>query len=139
MQRWIFRRGLQVLLIVLAVITACTSTATMQPDRELSPHQFKSMLDRHRGDADVVLLDIRTPAEFRNGHIHGARLVDYYDRNFVTTLKSLDRQKTYLVYCRSGNRSGKSLKLFDQLGFQHVYHLKSGWVGWTREKYPVNG
>ena len=138
MQRWIFGLGLQVLMIVLTAVMACNVTANMQPDRELSPHQFKSMLDRHRDNPDVVLLDIRTPGEFRQGHIHGARLVDYYDRVFMATIGSLDRQKTYLIYCRSGNRTGKSLKLFDRLGFTQVYHLKSGLVGWLREKYPLD-
>ena len=84
-----------------------------------------------------MLLDIRTPNEFKTGHIQGALLLDYYSRDYVDRLKALDRTKTYLIYCRSGNRSGKSLAIFDKLGFRRVYNLDSGVISWSREKYPL--
>jgi rhodanese-related sulfurtransferase len=84
------------------------------------------------------VLDIRTPREFKSGHIRGARLLDYYSSDFVERLKRLDREKTYLVYCRSGNRSGKSLTIFKRLGFRRVFHLDTGIAGWLKEKYPVD-
>ena len=105
--------------------------------QSVSPREFKQLLDERKDDPDVVLLDIRTPKEFKTGHIRGAQLLDYYSGDFVERLKRLDREKTYLVYCRSGNRSGKSLPIFEQLGFRHAYHLESGINGWLKEKYPV--
>ncbi len=95
------------------------------------------MLDRHRGDPDVVLLDVRTPKEFEDGHIEGALLLDYHSSDYVDRLKALDREKTYLIYCRSGNRSGKSLAIFEKLGFHRAYHMETGVIGWSREKYPL--
>ena len=86
---------------------------------------------------DVVLLDIRTPAEYKSGHISGAILLDYYASDFVDRLKGLDRDKTYLIYCRSGNRSGKSLAIFEKLGFRHAYHLETGIRGWMQERFPL--
>ena len=103
----------------------------------ISPRHFKSLLDRHQGDPDVVLLDVRTPKEFENGHIQGALLLDYYSSDYVERIKALDREKTYLIYCRSGNRSGKSLAIFDKLGFRHAYHMDAGVIGWSRENYPL--
>jgi rhodanese-related sulfurtransferase len=105
--------------------------------QSISPREFKQLLDKRSNDPDTVLLDIRTPREFKSGHIRGAQLLDYYSSEFVEKLKRLDREKTYLVYCRSGNRSGKSLKIFKRLGFQRVYHLDTGIFGWLKEKYPL--
>jgi len=122
------------LLIGVAAGMASTDKAVVQA---ISPRQFKALLDRHKGDTDFVLLDVRTPKEFNNGYIDGALLLDYHSRDFVDRLKALDRNKTYLIYCRSGNRSGKSLVIFEKLGFQHVYHLDTGLIGWSREKYPL--
>lgn len=123
--------------LALIVVSACTTMAEKLPEQSVSPRQFKQLLKQHQGNADVVLLDIRTPREFKQGHIQGAVLLDYYSRDFVERLKALDRGKTYLVYCRSGNRSGKSLPIFEQLGFRHAYHLETGINGWLKEKYPV--
>ena len=103
----------------------------------ISPREFKQLLDQRGDDPDVVVLDIRTPREFKSGHIRGAQLLDYYSSDFVEKLKRLDREKTYLVYCRSGNRSGKSLVIFEKLGFQRAFHLATGINGWSREKYPL--
>lgn len=126
--------ALLVLLIGALVYTASADQGAVQA---ISPRQFKSLLDRHQGDPDFVLLDVRTPNEFKNGYIQGALLLDYHSRDFVDRLKALDRDKTYLIYCRSGNRSGKSLAIFEKLGFQHAYHLDTGLIGWSREKNPL--
>jgi len=105
--------------------------------QSISAREFKQLVDERSGDPDVVVLDIRTPREFKSGHILGAQLLDYYSDDFVERLKRMDREKIYLVYCRSGNRSGKSLKIFKRLGFRRVYHLETGIVGWLKEKYPL--
>ena len=123
-----------ILLLGAAAGTAAATRATIQ---DLSARQFKQMLDHHATDTDIVLLDIRTPQEFQAGHIRGAVLINYYASDFIDKLKALDREKTYLVYCRTGNRTGRSLPIFSRLGFQRVYHLETGISGWLREKYPV--
>ena len=125
------------LLFMLIGLVACSTSAETLPDQSISPTDFKRLLERHQGDPDVVLLDIRTPREFKAGYIEGARLLDYYSSDFVDRLKTLDRDKTYLVYCRSGNRSGRSLAIFNQLGFQQTFHLETGIRGWSQERYPV--
>ena len=104
----------------------------------LPARQFKSMLEKNQAADDLILLDIRTPEEFANGRIRGAKLIDYYSSEFVERLKKLDRNKTYLIYCRSGNRTGRSLAIFKRLGFGKVYQLEGGLIGWVKERYPLD-
>ena len=131
------RIWIHVMLMLLVGVSGCMASAEKATEQSVSPRQFKLLLDEHRGDPNVVLLDVRTPQEYKNGHIEGALLVDFYANDFVDRLKALDRQKSYLIYCRSGNRSAKTLAIFEKLGFHHSYHLATGIKGWSREKYPL--
>lgn len=97
---------------------------------QLDATAARSLIQQYQDDPDFVILDIRTPAEYNRGHIAGASLIDYYSPQFKAQLDRLDRTKTYLVYCRSGNRSGKAMNLFSGLGFTRVYHLEKGIIDW---------
>lgn len=78
------------------------------------------------GKENVVILDIRTLEEFNSGHIDNAVNIDYYGANFKDELSKLDRDKIYLVYCRSGHRGKLSLPIFEELNFTEVYNLEGG-------------
>ncbi|AEE50409.1 rhodanese-like domain-containing protein [Haliscomenobacter hydrossis] len=75
---------------------------------------------------DVVLLDVRTPAEFAGGKLKGAINIDIFARDFQSKIAKLDKDKTYLVYCRSGNRSGQACNTMAGLGFTKLYNLAGG-------------
>jgi rhodanese-related sulfurtransferase len=89
--------------------------------------------------ADLVVLDVRTPEEFAEGHLEGAVLVDFYDADFADQLAALDPDVPYLLYCRSGNRSGQALGVMEQLGFTSVANLDGGIVAWSGAGLPVAG
>ncbi len=78
------------------------------------------LIAKHKNNADFIILDVRTPQEFNNGHIEKAILLDFYSKTYTDGLKRLDKSKTYLIYCRSGNRSGKTLDLIKNMGFSQV-------------------
>ena len=86
---------------------------------------------------DLVVLDVRTPEEYAEGHLEDAVLVDFYDADFVDQLAALDPDVPYLVYCRSGNRSGETLAAMEQLGFSSVVDVDGGIVAWTGAGLPV--
>jgi phage shock protein E len=86
---------------------------------------------------DLVILDVRTPEEFAEGHIDGAVLVDFYDADFADQLAALDPDVPYLVYCRSGNRSGQTLPLMQQLGFGSAVDVGGGILAWADAGLPV--
>lgn len=88
-------------------------------------------------DSEVVVLDIRTPAEYKDGHIAKAKNIDFYADDFEKKLSALDKSKTYLVHCASGGRSKRSLTAFNKLGFKSVVHLDGGYKGWAKDGQPV--
>jgi rhodanese-related sulfurtransferase len=85
----------------------------------------------------AVVLDIRTPAEFKSGHIDGAVNLDFQATNFAAKLAELDRSKTYVVHCASGGRSTRSLPVFEKQGFNEVAHLDGGFNAWKKAGKPV--
>ena len=103
----------------------------------LSPTEAADLIEKHKGDANFVILDIRTPGEYQSGHLKDATMIDYYSKTFVNDIGRLDREKAYLVYCRSGNRSARAMELFNKLQFKKIYHLSSGINRWIAEGRPL--
>ena len=87
--------------------------------------------------ADLVILDVRTPEEFAEGHIEGAVMVDFYSDTFDAELAALDPDVPYVVYCRSGNRSGQTIAKMEQIGFQSVEDIDGGVVAWADAGLPL--
>lgn len=85
----------------------------------------------------VVLLDVRTPAEFAAGHIEGAKNTDVEAADFGTQIAALDKAATYAVYCRSGNRSQVAMDQMKAAGFTSYFDLKGGIGAWTSAGKPV--
>jgi rhodanese-related sulfurtransferase len=79
---------------------------------------------------NVVILDMRTPAEVKSGMIPGAINLDVYDPEFKAKLQKLDKGKKYMVYCRSGARSTNGGNVMLQMGFKEVANLNRGMMGW---------
>lgn len=87
---------------------------------------------------EVVVLDVRTPDEFSEGHIAGAKNIDFLDEaKFKAEAAKLDKSKTYLVHCQAGGRSAKSLKILQELGLKNLIHLDDGFGGWSDNGLPV--
>jgi rhodanese-related sulfurtransferase len=94
------------------------------------------LIQKRNGNSDFVILDVRTPGEFETGHIENAVNIDFYADNFQAELDRLDKRVTYLIYCRTGARSGSTLGMMKDMGFRSVYDLQGGITKWRR-KYPV--
>lgn len=95
--------------------------------------EFQKAIDDKVG----VLVDVRTPEEFAEGHIEGAVNVNFKKRTFMSYISHFDKNTPILIYCRSGNRSGKGEKIMRGLGFKDVYDLKGGFKGWKNATLPV--
>ncbi len=86
----------------------------------------KDFIEKYTSTPDALLLDVRTPEEFSVGHIQSAINIDFQNQSFISEIKKLDNSKTYFVYCRSGNRSGKAISLMKEHGFTNIYELQGG-------------
>ena len=78
-----------------------------------------------------MLIDVRTPAEFASGSIKNAKNIDVLSPDFKKQLNSLDKEKEYFLFCRSGNRSGQGCSTMAEQGFK-VYNLKGGIDAWPK-------
>lgn len=89
------------------------------------------------GDGQGLIIDVRTPKEYAQGHIKNALSMDFLNNDFVEKIKTLPKERNIYLYCRSGRRSAEAAKLFEQNGFQHVYNLEGGIIDWEKEGLPI--
>jgi phage shock protein E len=118
-------------LIASALLLAGCSSSSSAID--LSVTEFSAKV----AEAGVITLDVRTPGEFAEGYIEGARLIDFQSGNFENEIAALDKNATYAVYCRSGNRSGQAVKVMHDAGFHNVYNLNGGVIDWANAGLPL--
>ena len=84
----------------------------------------------------VAILDVRTPEEFAEGFIEGARNIDFYRDDFEIEINSLDKESSYALYCRSGKRSGQAAQMMQEAGFLSVSNLDGGMIDWANAGMP---
>ena len=111
--------------------------ATAQTLKNISAQEANDLIQQRKTDPNFVILDIRTPQEFAQGRIEGAINLDFYAPTFKESLDKLDKSKTYMMYCRSGNRSGKALGMMEGQNFMDVYNMTGGIGAWAQKGLPV--
>ena len=114
-----------------------TPSDTLQVQEVTSQEAFDLIQENH-GNPDFIIFDVRTSLEFHDGHTEGALNIDVNLPSFSEELEQLDRNDTYLVYCRSGNRSRIALGIMEDLGFTRIYHLTNGITEWVDAGLPVS-
>jgi rhodanese-related sulfurtransferase len=95
--------------------------------KEIQPDEVKERLAR---DGKLLIIDVREPEEWAVGHIPGARHIPL--ASIMNRYRELERSASYIVVCRSGNRSGLACELLEGLGF-HVTNMLGGMSNWTGE------
>lgn len=121
---------------ILAVVAAIYTPTLMNWDSAEYGDVTVSEANILIGDKmDLVILDVRTQAEYDDGHIAGAILIP--NAELSDRLDELDKEDEYLVYCRTGNRSSGSVQVLKDAGFSKVYHMDEGISVWISEGYPV--
>jgi rhodanese-related sulfurtransferase len=95
--------------------------------KRVSKKEFKEKLAELK---DVQLIDVRTPGEFKQGTIEGARNIDFRSEDFETEISKLDKSKPVMIFCQAGGRSARALNQFEDLGFTFVLELEGGYGNW---------
>ena len=100
--------------------------------RNVSPEDAFSMLNKRQG---IYLLDVRTPGEFQQASLAGARLIPI--DQLVSRLTELPKDQPILVYCAVGSRSAQVVNYLARQGYPEVYNLYGGIYSWAQKGYPV--
>ena len=97
----------------------------------LSPSEFKEK------SVNQPIVDIRTPMEFQQGYIDGAKNINYFDSNFLKEMASYDKTKPLFLYCKSGNRTSMAAAKLKAAGFEQLFELQGGIINWVRNNEPI--
>ena len=124
-----------ILILLLHVISIIQAKNKDQVIGRLTINEAYDKIQENKNNPDLVILDVRTEDEYNEGHIENAINIDYYSKSLKKDLNKLDKNKTYLVYCRSGSRSAKTVTIMEELGFKEVYNI-GGMIDWTAAGYP---
>ena len=104
--------------------------------KSLSPDDAYALIENN---PSLMIIDIRTPQEYQGGHLAGAINLDYYSYGFLDGLKSLDKDRTCIIYCKRGVRGGVAFEMMMALGFKEVYNIRGGITQWAQERKPLMG
>ena len=127
------------LLLLAVIFTGCNTSTSPTILEDIQPEEALALIEDNRSNSDFIILDVRTQGEFSEEHIEGAINLDRYSDTFRDELDELNKNKTYLVYCRSGSRSGQTKYIMKELEFKEVYNLSGGIIAWKAKELPVSG
>jgi rhodanese-related sulfurtransferase len=122
-------------LLLMGIISSLTFLRCSQVNGQQTqnPTEYQQSLQK---DTSAILIDVRTPEEFANGHLKNAININYYDPSFMKQMGTLSKDKTIYVYCRSGGRSGKATQELTQAGYK-VVDMAGGITAWENNGLPV--
>ncbi len=90
---------------------------------------------------NYIVIDVRTPEEYQEGHINGALNIDISNEMFFEKTSSLNKDKKYIVHCSANvknGRSEKALKIMSDMGFNQLINMEGGIVAWKKKNYPIS-
>lgn len=127
-------KRLQTFFMLVILLLAVTAQAQEQSVIDASPAEVYEFIQANKGK--YLILDVRTLEEFSEGHIEGAEFFPISASSFESAVKRLPNNITYVVYCRSGNRSRRAKKIMQDAGLS-VLHLKGGIRAWKQAGFPI--
>ena len=120
------------------LISACDSKPQAEGQNEealnLKDIELPEALEMMK-QSDIITIDIRTPEEIAQGKmLESALEMDFYADDYKNKLSALDKEAKYVIYCRSGGRSGKTLKMMKDMGFKNAYNVLGGYNAYKEMK-----
>ena len=130
-------RNTRLLIVIGTVLVAATSAYWYMLSRETEEEYGDVTVERTREliqeKPSMVILDVRTDGEYRDGHIEGA--VNIPVNELEGRLGELEKDDETLVYCRTGNRSGTAVGILKENGYEKIFHMNNGITAWTAAGY----
>lgn len=121
-------------ILAIAVLAFVTFTGVAADAKNISVAEAAKII---KSDTNVVVLDVRTPEEFKSGHIKGAKNIDFNDKDFAKKMDELDKSKTYIIHCAAGGRSGRACKQVSSMKFKKMLHMNEGFSKWEESGQAV--
>lgn len=113
------------------------SETKIQIIKNITPEEAYILIQENKDNPNFVILDVRTPEEFLGEYIENAVNLDYYSDTFRNDLDKLDKNRTYLIYCKSGRRSENALNIMKEQDFREVYNMLGGIIEWKSKGLPT--
>ncbi len=124
---------MRLLFIFILALQSCSAQNSTSAEKHLVDiDQFSRAV---QGKKEVQLIDVRTPEEFRQGHIPNAKNIDWRGQDFAEQISELDKTRPVYIYCQSGGRSASAATKLVEEGFE-VYELEGGILNWRHESLP---
>ena len=121
-------------LISLSFISLLLSSCFGQTPKEVETITPKAFAEKLKVTKSPQLLDVRTPEEFKSGHLDNAINMDWYEDDFAKKAAKYDKSKPVFVYCKAGVRGKKAATKLAELGFTKIYNLEGGIDNWNETK-----
>lgn len=119
-------------LALLALIAVSVSLCFAAGKIDVTSTEAKALIAKNK---QVVLLDVRTPDEFRQAHLRGALLIPLAE--LQKRVSEVPRNRPLLVYCAVGARSSTAAAILASKGYREIYHMSDGLVGWYKQGFPI--
>lgn len=130
--KWIFALAGWMLITIIACKDGIPGTSPImeQPFTSVTPVRAQEMIDKHAG---IRVIDVRTPIEYHEGHITQATLADVSNEDeFRQQISQWKKDDIFLLYCRSGTRSKRAMRIMEDAGFSYVYDVDGGYIAWPK-------
>jgi len=125
---------MKIRILIPVLFLLLSSSINAQTRTEVNSKQASVLIQK---DSKLIVLDVRTPEEFKEGHIKGAINIDIRQEDAFSKIDKLNRNAKYLVYCRTNHRSGMAVDHMMQSGFRNVTQMMDGFPGWAANKLAV--
>jgi len=126
------KKHIVLFLLLMTIIVSCKTDAN-EEIKVVSQEEMQTYINME----DIQIIDVRTPNEYKAGHIAAAQNINFLSPTFEQDILILDKNKPVLVYCQMGGRSAKCAKKMKALGFTKIFDYKGGYSEWKSLKLPV--
>ena len=128
------------LLFSTILLSSCSSSIAQDKTvvaEEIDAIASNIMIEENSGSENFVILDTRSVKEYEGDHIKNSIFINFSAADVKDQVLKLDKNKTYLLYCHSGGRSGMIQNFMEKNGFEETYNMKGGIVSWRSNGFET--
>ena len=128
------------LLFSTVLLSSCSSSSAQEKiliAEDIDAVTANKMIEENTENENFIVLDIRSIREYKGDHLKNSVFINFSAPDLKDQVLKLDKNKTYLLYCHSGGRSGIIQKFMGKNGYLKTYNMKGGIVSWRSEGFET--